>query len=232
MPPVVLEGLHFLLLLTVAMICSAVIGFDRERKNRPAGLRTHVIVCVASALIMYIGIRMKDQFLATSPNIDPARMAAQILSGIGFLGAGTILKGKDTVHGLTTAATLWSVACIGIAIGAGYIYEGVVGTLVILLVLRVVSKLEDVLIKDRRKCDVTVVFDGSPSNLQSIERILKSNRYRIITSELLFDEQDDEGKHQSTAHLGLRSTASNLKTQLSPNEILETLEFVQSFEIS
>ncbi|HHX36957.1 MAG TPA: MgtC/SapB family protein, partial [Clostridiaceae bacterium] len=149
-----------LLLLFISLICSGLIGADRERKNRPAGMRTHVIVCLASTLIMYAGIRLKNEYIDIAPNIDPARLAAQILSGIGFLGAGTILKGKDNVHGLTTAATLWSVACIGIVIGANYILAGICGTFMVWMTLRVLAHIEHKLLVNRRLSEVVVEFNA------------------------------------------------------------------------
>lgn len=227
------NALEFLGLLTVATLCSSVIGYDRERKNRPAGLRTHIIVCVSSTLVMYVGIKLKDQYLTSSPNVDPARMAAQILSGIGFLGAGTIIKGKDNVHGLTTAATLWSVACLGIAVGAGFIFEGIAITLAVLLVLRVVSKLEKTLIVNRRTFDMVISFASPSSNLKEIGRILESNKYRMISSEILYDKELSETEDTIiTAHVIARSIASDLKAQSQPDEILERFSFIRQIDIA
>lgn len=224
---------QFLGLLVVATLCSSVIGYDRERKNRPAGLRTHIIVCVSSALVMYVGIQLKNQYLTSSPNVDPARMAAQILSGIGFLGAGTIIKGKDNVHGLTTAATLWSVACIGIAVGAGFMFEGIAITFAILLVLRVVSKLEKALIVNRRTFDMVISFTSPASNLKEINKILESNKYRMISSEILYDKEQSETEDTIiTAHVVARSIAGDLKTQSQPDEILERFSFVRQIDIT
>ena len=102
-----------------------------------------MIVCIASMLVMTIGIMQKDHYITISPNSSSTRMAAQIISGIGFLGAGTIIQGKDTVRGLTTAATLWAVACIGIAIGATYYFEAIVTTVAILIVLILINVFEN-----------------------------------------------------------------------------------------
>ena len=94
-----------------------IVGVEREKKGRPAGLRTYMLVCSGSALVM-----MTNQYLAVCyPQVDVSRMASQVISGIGFLGAGTIiLTGKNQVRGLTTAAGLWAVACLGLAIGIGF----------------------------------------------------------------------------------------------------------------
>ena len=114
--------LHFLFLsiprLLVATILCGIIGMEREHVNRPAGVRTHVLVGVSAALIM-ITSEYLFSYYKDFTNMDPARMGAQIISGIGFLGAGTIIKDGLNVRGLTTAASLWAVACIGIASGSG-----------------------------------------------------------------------------------------------------------------
>jgi putative Mg2+ transporter-C (MgtC) family protein len=233
MPETVVKALHLLGLLGVATVCSAIIGFDRERKSRPAGLRTHIIVCVSSTLVMFTGIVLKDMYMSSSPNIDPARLAAQILSGIGFLGAGTIIKGKDNVHGLTTAATLWSVACIGIAIGAGLIIEGVVATLVVLLVLQVISKLEKVLLDSRRVFELMIKFSGPLSNLSEVNKILASNKYRMISSRILYDNQEeDSGEVLFTAQIQARSVAGDMKLQDPPDQLLERFTFIKEIEMS
>lgn len=110
--------------LTLAILCGGIIGYDRGRKRRPAGMRTHILVCIGSALVMVTNQYVVDILLYT--DADPTRLGAQVISGIGFLGAGTILiTGKQQVKGLTTAAGLWASACMGLAIGIGF-YEGAI----------------------------------------------------------------------------------------------------------
>ncbi len=120
--------------LTLACILGGLIGLERESLNRPAGLRTYTLVCVGSALAMIISLDMYFQYYQTV-NADPGRIAAQVISGIGFLGAGTIMREGVTVRGLTTAAGLWAVACIGLAVGAGLYIPAVVSTVIILFIL-------------------------------------------------------------------------------------------------
>src|SRR5690606_893530 len=107
------------------MLLGGLIGIEREIGNRPAGFRTHTLVCIGSSLVM-----LTSEFLigayADISIPDPARLGAQVISGIGFLGAGTIIKDGSRVRGLTTAASLWVVACIGIAIGAGFYWGAIV----------------------------------------------------------------------------------------------------------
>lgn len=116
----------------LAALLSGFIGYEREHSHRPAGFRTHILVSVGSALVMLTSVYIaKEQGLTT----DVTRMSAQVLSGIGFLGAGTILREGFSVKGLTTAASLWAVSCIGIAVGSGFIVGGLVATVVIYLTL-------------------------------------------------------------------------------------------------
>lgn len=118
--------------LLVTTLLSGIIGFEREHSHRPAGFRTHILVAVGSALVMLTSVYIFDSQGMTG---DVTRMSAQVLSGIGFLGAGTILREGFSVKGLTTAASLWAVACVGIAVGAGFYAGALVATLVIYLTL-------------------------------------------------------------------------------------------------
>lgn len=131
----------------LALLLGGLLGMERGRKNRPAGLRTYMLVCVGASLVMMIN-QYVYQYFETS---DPVRMGAQVISGIGFLCAGTILTtGKSQVKGITTAAGLWSTACIGLAIGIGF-YEGaIVGGVSILLVMSVLQRM-DIKIRSQSK---------------------------------------------------------------------------------
>jgi putative Mg2+ transporter-C (MgtC) family protein len=125
-----------LLRLFVASVLGGAIGLERELRERGAGLRTHTVVCVGSALFTLVSAYgFEDFFVSSGTRIDPTRIAAQIVSGIGFLGAGAIIRQGLSVRGLTTAATLWLVAAIGMATGAGYWDAAVIATLGALLTL-------------------------------------------------------------------------------------------------
>ncbi len=135
--------------LIVAAFVSSLIGFDREYKNRPAGIRTHILVCVGAAIItliqehlFYDSLAMieSNPDLAPSVTVDQGRIIAQIVSGIGFLGAGTIIVSNREINGLTTAASLWAGAALGIAIGQGYYDIAFIGTVIILIVLTLIKR--------------------------------------------------------------------------------------------
>ncbi len=137
------QQIHFLFLaiprlLVTAFLCG-IIGMEREHVNRPAGVRTHVLVGVSAALIMLTSEYLLFYFQDTT-TIDPTRMGAQIISGIGFLGAGTIIKDGLNVRGLTTAASLWAVACIGITSGSGFYGGAFLATLVIYFTLVILKR--------------------------------------------------------------------------------------------
>ncbi|MBS3971981.1 MAG: MgtC/SapB family protein [Erysipelotrichia bacterium] len=129
--------------LLTALFLSSMIGVERSRKNRAAGLRTHALVGVASALVMVTSTYLFNEYNALGAFPDPARLGAQIISGIGFLGAGTIIQSRGNVRGLTTAASLWSVGTIGIAAGSGFYFGAILTTILIYVVLRFAVTLEN-----------------------------------------------------------------------------------------
>lgn len=127
-----------LLLITLLAGC---IGYERERHGRAAGFRTHILVGLGSCLVMLTGLYLTDMFPGR-PDMDPTRMAAQVVSGIGFLGAGTIIRYGASVRGLTTAASLWTVAGLGLAVGSGFLFGAVVSTVIVLIVLFGLTRLD------------------------------------------------------------------------------------------
>ena len=131
------QGLRLLL----AVFIGCVIGIERERKNRPAGMRTHVLVCVASIIAIMESLMIADTITLNMNNastgiaISYGRISAQVISGIGFLGAGTIFISQKKIAGLTTAASLWNVACLGLAVGMGYYTISIAGCAIVIITL-------------------------------------------------------------------------------------------------
>jgi putative Mg2+ transporter-C (MgtC) family protein len=128
--------------LVIAAGLGSLIGAERERLIWAAGLRTHMLVCVGSCLFMVVSAYGFATVLGPNVILDPSRVAAQVVSGIGFLGAGSILLRGDLVRGLTTAASLWTVAAIGLAVGSGLYVEAIAATIIILLILAGIKPLE------------------------------------------------------------------------------------------
>ncbi|MBU1006316.1 MAG: MgtC/SapB family protein [Candidatus Omnitrophica bacterium] len=118
--------------LIIGAILGGLVGFEREMHNKKiAGFRTHILVCVGSTLIMLVSIYIFEAYSGIAP-ADPARIAAGVVTGIGFLGAGTIIRSGSSVMGLTTAASLWTVSGIGLAVGCGFYIAGIVATVIVL----------------------------------------------------------------------------------------------------
>ncbi len=130
-----------ILRLVLAVLLSGLVGLEREAKGRAAGLRTHMLVCTGSCLMTLTGIYLMDSY--PGAGIDPTRIAAQVISGIGFIGAGTIIQFRDSVRGLTTAASVWTAAGIGLAVGGGFYVGAVAATGLVLVVLLMLHRLED-----------------------------------------------------------------------------------------
>ena len=129
--------------LLLAALAGSLIGLERERLAWAAGLRTHMLVCVGACLLMIVSAHGFDDVLGPRVVLDPSRVAAQVVSGIGFLGAGTILLRGDAVKGLTTAASLWAVAAIGLAIGCGLYTAGLATTVIVLVILAGIKPLQE-----------------------------------------------------------------------------------------
>lgn len=216
----------FFIKLMLAMICSAVIGVEREAKHRPAGLRTHIIVCMASTLIMALGILLKDKYVGINATVDPSRLAAQIISGIGFLGAGTIIKGRDTVFGLTTAATLWSVACIGITVGAGFYLEAMLATACMMIVLRVIDYFEKNYHKKYSVYIVSMYMDGPLENFKKLSTVLD---YSDITVDYIHLKgvNEENGVELLSVEVGIRIKGIARANGFKPIEFFENYDFVR-----
>lgn len=163
----------------LAALCGALIGMERGRKHRPAGLRTHMLVCIASALVMVTN----EQLIYVYGTGDPTRMGAQVVSGIGFLGAGTILTDRQNrIRGLTTAAGLWASACVGLAVGSGYYVGGIISSLFILVIFTKFVGIEKHIVKKSRVMEIQVQFENAKS-LNNFISVLTSNDCKVVSFE-------------------------------------------------
>jgi putative Mg2+ transporter-C (MgtC) family protein len=132
--------LPFLVRCGAAALCGAIIGIERELKGKPAGFRTNILICLGSAMYMAVGLLLSNE--AGENSSDPARIAAQVVTGIGFLGAGCIIQERGRVTGLTSAATIWVVAAIGIVSGAGFPILAGVASVMVLITLAALGVVE------------------------------------------------------------------------------------------
>jgi putative Mg2+ transporter-C (MgtC) family protein len=140
--------LPFLIRCGIAAVCGAMIGLERELKQKPAGFRTNILICVGAAMYMAIGLLLMQR--QGTSGLDPTRIAAQVVSGIGFLGAGCIIQQSGHISGLTTAATIWVVAAIGLIAGAGFPMLAFISALLVLATLTVLGPIEQRLFPSRR----------------------------------------------------------------------------------
>ena len=179
--------LDLLAKLALAVVLGGAIGLEREIKAKPAGLRTNILICVGAVLLTDVSIRIG--FIDGKWVGDPSRIAAQIVSGIGFLGAGTIMREGGTVIGLTSAATIWVVAALGMAVGAGLYVEAAGTGLLVMVVLASLGRLEHRLRRLRRIVTYTVrTKPGTP--LDDIRDALDAHGI-IVVSQQAYDHMDD-----------------------------------------
>lgn len=177
--------------LMLATVLGGAIGMEREIAGKPAGLRTNILICVGAALFTHLSIHIAEIGFTPDgrPYGDTTRMAAQIVSGIGFLGAGAILHAHGAVLGLTTAATIWVVAAVGAAVGAGAYVEGVGTSLLIILVLVGLRPVERKMLLRRRKVSATVRVQRD-IRFDMLEDILRNNGLHVL-SRRTFEHQSD-----------------------------------------
>lgn len=201
-----MENSVIILRITLAILIGTIIGIEREIKNRPAGMRTHILVCLGACTISLI----ESCFIAGLPadgnsNIAYSfgRLSAQVVSGIGFLGAGTIIvTGSSEVKGLTTAAGLWASACMGLAIGAGFFECVICGLVLILLSVHVFSALEVKILERARNMNVYVEFD-TLNGVGTILTGVKSMGCRIYSVEIDRGEIKKGVNHSAILNLHL-----------------------------
>ncbi len=171
--PWIIGDEHLALRLLLSVLLGGLVGFERERKNSAAGLRTHILVCLGSCLIMVLSMYGFAAF-ADEPNVrlDPARLAAQVITGVGFLGAGTILFTGKAITGLTTAASVWVVMAVGLAVGAGFYMPAVTTAVLVLLILWGLNIVEKRFVKHRREYAITITADAKAQLVESVQQLL------------------------------------------------------------
>lgn len=219
-----LDLLSITVRLVLAVICGGIIGIERERKRRPAGFRTHILICLGAAMTtltsQYIVLELK---LFT----DLARLGAQVIAGIGFIGAGTIIVTKRRqVKGLTTAAGLWTAAIVGLCCGAGFFEGAVFATFIILLAELVFAKLEYFIVSNAKSFNLFVEYSESSKLANIVDTIKKSGAY-ILDMEVT--KSTAENKHlcatfsmklpRKLSHDGIMTLVAKIEGVVSVEEL-------------
>lgn len=201
--------------LMLALVCGGLLGLERGKKKRPAGFRTHMLVCVGSALAMITNQYMAEHYAG----IDASRMASQVISGIGFLGAGTIMvTGLQKIRGLTTAAGLWVVACIGLAFGTGFYSGGIVATVLCYVINTVLHRFEARMETNARIIGIYVEL----ADVSYIGKLLE----KLRQSEINVTELETGKARMSDNHVGVLLVI-RLAHFVNHSEIIEQLEMVE-----
>lgn len=175
--------------LAIIFVLSGLVGVERQADNQAAGLRTHVLIGLGASLLMMLSMYVPTQLEVG----DPGRIAAQVVSGIGFLGGGAILRLGATVRGLTTAASLWATAAVGLAIGAGMYIPALAGTGLILFALRVLDRFERRYIPKRVLKNLQIFVQNGDVKSEDFERVLEEMRIRVRSTSV-------ERSHDSNTH--------------------------------
>lgn len=197
--------------LLCAMAVGMVIGTEREYTHRPAGMRTHILVALGACAVMITGQLIFLQYKALGGSPDPSRLSAQVITGVGFLGAGTILREGSNVTGLTTAASLWAVACLGIAAGGGYYAVALMGMVFIFITLTIFEVLQNKLIGPGSSLhSFTLTTQDIASGLQAIST--HGQKHRTLIRNLLTQRQED-GSYQITFQVEIGGTRSKVRRQ-------------------
>ena len=206
--------------LVLSLLLGAIIGIERRRKGQIAGLRTFALISMGATLAMLISIYIPQEYLGLK-NGDPGRIAAQVVSGVGFLGAGAIIQMKGSVRGLTTAAGIWMTACIGLAVGAGMYLISIIATLLIIFILVNIERIEqrhNFLLESKI---IRVKTHGITESLQSLRDILESNDVHISDEFMKYDYE-----HQQTIINFMVRSKSDVNIPSMFKQIKETSEAI------
>lgn len=185
----------------VAIVLGMIIGIDREKKLKTAGVKTQVLICLGATLYMCVS---EMNVIAHGGTSDPNRIAAQVVSGIGFLGAGAILQSRGAIYGMTTAATIWVVAAMGVAIGSGYVFSATLFGFTTLIVLNLIDPILRIVQPERH---FLIEITGKSSLSGDLDGHIALNEFQMISKEVFVNESHDK----ISLHLHVRGTYHELK---------------------
>lgn len=219
-----------LLRIFFAVLIGGAVGVEREYKNRPAGMRTHVLVCLGATMIALLECLIRYELLSNNADsrvaLNMGRLSAQVISGIGFLGAGTIFIAQKKIAGLTTAASLWNVACLGLLVGFGFYKIAVTCCVLVLIVLTILQKIVRVNAIKR----VEVRFTHRAETLAYINEFFQKNNVKILDLDFHIEAKEDSpepGHNQYTnlytLHLPAKLTYTAIVNELSEYPYIQTV---------
>ena len=209
------EELKYLISILVAVILGFAIGFERKLRFKEAGIRTHTIVCVGSALIMVVS---KYGF-GDSIEADASRVAAQIVSGIGFLGAGIIIYRKHEIHGLTTAAGVWATSGVGMAAGAE-LYVVAVGATVILIAVQCLFHMKCKLFQTKKYFQIKICFVNGGEECGKVKELFQTDRF----NRLVIERKGEETLYHATLNTDDEYSSSQLQEIMAENPFIKSIE--------
>lgn len=186
---------HDIVIMTIRLVLAAIlgglVGIEREIHNHPAGFRTHLLVSVGSSLIMLLSFYGFQDYISANKDVvrfDPSRLASYVVSGIGFLGAGTILVQGYTVKGLTTAASIWVVAAIGLTVGAGMYIAAIIATVIVILSLLFLGKMTFSFNKEQYKNQLSIWVDGDKAQLNELIKLF--DNHEVVVQSMKSEKQN------------------------------------------
>jgi len=216
---------EFVIRILISACLGALVGWERERQHQPAGLRTQMILAVGCTLAMALSINLAFQFVPQGVSGDPARLAAQVVSGIGFLGAGAILHYGVNIKGMTTATSLWTVAVIGLTVGAGHYIEAVSTTILLLIILAGITIFERRYIHPFMELNISLKADDRPGIIEEIKGVLSGKGITVQVSSINKNIDDD----RITIVLLIRTMKANFLDEAVSK--LSTSRGIKSFKI-
>lgn len=223
--PWYISELHILIRLLLALVLGGLVGFEREQSNHAAGFRTNILVCLGSCLLMLLSMYGFAAFVdEVNVRVDPARLAAAVITGIGFLGAGTILFTGKSITGLTTAASLWVVSAIGLAVGAGFYFAAGITTIMVLVTLWAFNKLEKRYISAKKEQLLKIKSYDVTKTLRSLNELLANKK--IVIKKVQIEDLRDEG-HSDGDLLQLYATLPKSEALLPLLDQIKHLEGVR-----
>ena len=172
--------------LVISMLLGAVVGYERKRKGQPAGLRTFSLIAMGACLAMLVSIYICQEYIGLK-NGDPGRISAQVITGIGFLGAGAIIQAKGSVRGLTTAAGIWMASIIGLAVGVGLYTLSIVATLLILFILVQLENLEHKLGMGAQSRCISIKLNTICTDIEPYKKVMAQHQSQLVDSYVDYD---------------------------------------------